>query len=109
MGSGNKDNTNPVFELAKSGQGYITTHGMTQKFHWMIIDWTIYKNHSLLSFLERDSRNCIILSYIKMSQVILLIFSQQKTVLRRFPFDRISIKPWFLLFCKLFPRLLKKE
>jgi len=33
MGSGNKDNTNPVFELAKSGQGYITTHGMTQKFH----------------------------------------------------------------------------
>jgi hypothetical protein len=32
MGSGNKDNTNPVFELAKSGQGYITTHGMTQKF-----------------------------------------------------------------------------
>jgi hypothetical protein len=33
MGSGLKDNTNPVFELAKSDGGYLTTHGMTKKLH----------------------------------------------------------------------------
>jgi hypothetical protein len=31
MGSGLKDNTNPVFELAKRGEGFITTHGMTKR------------------------------------------------------------------------------
>jgi hypothetical protein len=33
MGSGVKDNTNPVFELAKSGEGCITTHGMTKRLN----------------------------------------------------------------------------
>lgn len=42
MGSGNKDNTNPVFELAKTGQGYITTHGMTQKFSWLWSIWPLF-------------------------------------------------------------------
>lgn len=33
MGSGVKDNVNPVFELARSKEGFITTHGMTKKLH----------------------------------------------------------------------------
>lgn len=33
MGSGVKDNTNVVFELARSAQGTITTHGMTKRLH----------------------------------------------------------------------------
>jgi hypothetical protein len=31
MGSGLKDNTNPVYEISKN-TGYVTTAGMTKKF-----------------------------------------------------------------------------
>jgi hypothetical protein len=33
MGSGVKDNANPVFELAKNSNGSVTTQGMTLKLH----------------------------------------------------------------------------
>ena len=33
MGSGKKDNTNPIYEMARSSQGSVTTHGMTRKLH----------------------------------------------------------------------------
>lgn len=33
MGSGLKDNTNPVYEMAKKEGGYSTTPGMTKKLH----------------------------------------------------------------------------
>lgn len=33
MGSGIKDNTNVAFELARSANGNVTTHGMTKRLH----------------------------------------------------------------------------
>jgi len=33
MGSGNKDNTNVVFEMSKSAKGNATSHGMTKRLH----------------------------------------------------------------------------
>lgn len=33
MGSGVKDNTNPIYEFAKSDGGFVTTHGMTKQLH----------------------------------------------------------------------------
>jgi len=43
MGSGVKDNKNPVYELANQKEGSITTPGMTKKLHWMIYQ-IIYEN-----------------------------------------------------------------
>lgn len=33
MGSGNKDNSNLIYEYAKNDGGYVTTPGMTKKLH----------------------------------------------------------------------------
>ena len=37
MGSGVKDNTNPIYELAKSNNGYGTTQGMSKRLFWFAL------------------------------------------------------------------------
>lgn len=51
MGSGNKDNTNPVYELAKSNNGWGTTQGMSKKLIWKTSILSIYVVPSVSFFI----------------------------------------------------------